>query len=192
MIPKAIPAPNISRRWALRPCPLGETGGYLTARAINATGLTDLVGAWPLFTCQSWQALGAAVAEILAGPVTLVSDPFAPLSQAELSAIFPIGRPLHDHWIIDLTTSAQLSKHHRRKLRQTKVPQIKAGPATPDLAEGWAQLYAHLVENKHIQDARVFSGGARNGGGSLCLSSLQELRLPTPFSHSSKLAGLLE
>jgi hypothetical protein len=130
--------------------------------------------------------LGAAVAEILPGPVTLtlVSDPFAPLSQAELIAIFPICRPLHDHWIIDLTTSAQLSKHHRRKLRQTKVPQIKAGPATPDLAEGWAQLYDHLVENKHIQDARGFSGGARKWGGSLCLSGPQEVRFPTPLFSS--------
>lgn len=139
--------------------PLGQTGGFLTQRPIGTTGLTDLAGAWPLFTCTDWHDLSGAVAAIAPGPVTLtlVSDPLAPLSQAGLAAIFPVLRPLHDHWLIDLTAPAELSRHHIRKLRQTRVPQIKAGPATPDLARGWAALYAHLVEKKHIADARAFS-----------------------------------
>ena len=141
------------------PRAFGATGGWLMSRAIGTSGQTDLAGPWPIFTCTQWQDLGAAVQGLAAGPITLtlVSDPFAPLSRADFAAIFPICRPLHDHWIIDLTGPAQLSAHHRRKLRQTRAPRIVAGPPTADLAEGWARIYAHLVAKKHITDARAFS-----------------------------------
>ncbi len=141
------------------PVAFGRTGGSLIRRPIGATGAHDLAAIWPLFTCANWQALGLAVMELPAGPVslTLVSDPFCDLPYEGLARIFPVCRPLHDHWILDLTAPAQLSKHHRRMLRQTAVPRILAGPATPDLAEGWAEVYAHLIAKKQIEDARAFT-----------------------------------
>lgn len=160
--PAGYASADYVRALGVEPIPLGQTGGFLISRPIGDAGLTDLAGAWPLFTCTDWHELAGAVAAIPSGPVTLtlVSDPLAPLLQADLAAIFPVLRPLHDHWLIDLTIPPQLSHHHIRKLRQTKVPQIKAGPATADLAQGWAELYAHLVEKKHISDARAFSVAA--------------------------------
>jgi hypothetical protein len=144
------------------PLPLGETGGFVTRRAIGATRQTDLSGAWPIFTCQNWSILAKGIAAIAPGPasLTLVSDPFAPLSQTELAAIFPVCRPLHDHWIVNLSAPSRLSKHHRRALRNATDAQITAGPASPDLAEGWAAVYAHLVAKKQIRDSRAFSASA--------------------------------
>ncbi len=142
--------------------PLGQTGGSLITRSISGSNQTDLAGIWPLFTCQNWAGLAADIDALKTDhvTVTLVSDPFAPLSQADLGAIFPICRPLHDHWVIDLLAPPSLSKHHRRELRKVLPPQIVAGPPPSDLAIGWAQLYAHLVSKKNIQDSRAFSAQA--------------------------------
>ena len=157
--PKGYASPDYLASLGQTPLPFGATGGFLAARAIGQSGQSDLKGAWPMFTCGNWQDLAQAVQDLPQGPVTLtlVTDPFSPLSPSQLAAIFPICRPLHDHWIIDLTSPAQLSNHHRRKLRQTHAPRIVAGPPTADLAAGWAQIYAHLVAKKHITDARAFS-----------------------------------
>ena len=157
--PQGYASPAYFAALGQAPITLGRTGGTLVQRTIGGSDLTDLAGVWPLFSCEDWAEFGPAVADLPTGPVTLtlVPSPFCPLTPTELASIFPICRPLHDHWVIALTAPAQLSKHHRRKLRQTRVPTIQAGPASEDLAEGWAQLYAHLIEKKHIQDARAFS-----------------------------------
>ena len=157
--PMGYASPDYLAALGQTPLPFGAIGGFLAARTIGKSGLIDLTGAWPVFTCENWQGLAQAVQDLPEGPVTLtlVTDPFTPLSPSQLAAIFPICRPLHDHWIIDLTSPAQLSNHHRRKLRQTRTPRIVAGPPTADLATGWAQIYAHLVAKKHITDARAFS-----------------------------------
>jgi hypothetical protein len=143
------------------PLPFGATGGHLVQRAIGDTGLTDLAGAYPLFTCPDWSALAQAVADLPQGPVslTLVADPFAS-ETANLDAIFPICRKLHDHWIIDLTQPLTPSKHHRHKLRHARPTRIEGAPADPALGPAWAGLYAHLIAKKSIRDARAFSASS--------------------------------
>lgn len=140
---------------------LGQTGGFVHRRPIAGTGQHDLAGVWPLFCCPDWQALAEVVGGLAPGPVslTLVADPFAALGPAELAAIFPICRPLHAHWVIDLAATLRPSAHHLRKLRAAP-PQIRIGPPWPGLADDWARLYAHLVDRKQIADARAFAPAA--------------------------------
>lgn len=141
---------------------LGQSGGFVHKRPIAGTGRHDLAGAWPLFCCADWQALAEAVGGLAPGPVslTLVADPFAPIGPQELATIFPLCRPLHDHWIIDLAAPPRLSAHHRRKLRRAPAVQVRIGAPWPGLVGDWARLYAHLVDRKEIADARAFSPAA--------------------------------
>lgn len=141
------------------PLPLGGTGGHVVARPVPGTGLHDLAGPYPIFSCTDWTALDAAVQGIASGPVslTLVSDPFAPLGEADLARIFPVCRKIHDHWVIDLNRPLEPSRHHRRMLKTVGPLDIQAGPADPGLGAEWAGLYANLVARKGIRDARAFS-----------------------------------
>ena len=141
-----------------QPIAFGTTGGHLISRPVGPHA--DLSGPYPLFTCQTWSALAEAVATLPEGPVTLtlVADPFAPLGPSALSAIFPICRKLHDHWVIDLAARPELSPHHRRKLAKAAPVRIESGPADPNFGPAWATLYAHLIARKDIRDARAFSG----------------------------------
>ena len=142
-----------------RAVPLGATGGHLCQRPIGETGLTDLAGPYPMLSCADWGALGAAVAGLEAGPVslTLVTDPACPLGEGELSRIFPVCRKLNDHWLIDLTRPLAPSKHHRRKIGRADGIRIEARPVRAGDGAAFATLYAHLVERKGIRDARAFT-----------------------------------
>lgn len=141
-----------------RPLAFGATGGHLLCRAIPGSDRHDLAGPYPLFCCTDWQALAAAVADLPAGPVslTLVTDPFCPLSEAALAAIFPLCRPLHAHHLIPLEAPPAPSRHHRRALRQPCPARIEAGPAGPGLLEPWLGLYAGLAARRGITDLRRF------------------------------------
>lgn len=145
------------RALGAEPVAFGATGGHLIRRPL--AGGHDLAGAYPLFTCADWSALHRAVLDLSPGPVslTLVADPFNPLGEAGLAAIFPICRKLHDHWVIDLAAPHSPSRHHRRKLRTAPPVRIEAGPADPAFGPAWAGLYAHLVDKKSIRDSRAFS-----------------------------------
>jgi hypothetical protein len=146
-----------------RAVPFGATGGHLCLRPIGETGLVDLGGPYPMFSCAEWGALGAGVAGLEPGPgapvsLTLVTDPACPLGEGELAGIFPICRKLHDHWLIELTRPLAPSRHHRRKLRQGAAGvRIEARPVRAGDGAALAGLYAHLVERKGIRDARAFA-----------------------------------
>lgn len=147
---------------------LGETGGWVLERTIPNCDHTDLMGPYPLFSCADWEALGPAVSalkrddsartEPVLGPIslTLVTDPFCPLDEGRLAAIFDICRPLGHHHLIDLTRPIAPSKHHRKKLRRAGPARIEAGPADPGLGPAFAALYAGLAEKKGIRDLRRF------------------------------------
>jgi hypothetical protein len=87
-----------------RAVPLGDTGAFVIEREIAGSAAVDFMGPYPLLSCTDWDALGEALAGLGADAVslTLVTDPFCPLSVGQLAAIFPLCRPLHDHYLIDL------------------------------------------------------------------------------------------
>lgn len=152
--------------------PLGKTGGWVLERAIPGGDHTDLMGPYPVFSCADWAALGPAVAalkeanpagtEPVSGPVslTLVTDPFCPLTPGDLGAIFGLCRPLGQHHLIDLGRPLAPSKHHRKKLRRAGPARIEAGPADPGLGPAFARLYAGLADRKGIRDLRRFDAAS--------------------------------
>jgi hypothetical protein len=138
--------------------PLGKTGGFVIEREIAGSAAVDLMGPYPLFSCTHWDALGEALAGLGADAVslTLVTDPFCPLSAGQLAAIFPLCRPLHDHYLIDLDAPPALSRHHQRKLRGAGAVELRAGPAQASDLDDWARLYEVLIARKSIEDLRKF------------------------------------
>lgn len=142
-----------------RPVPLGDTGGFLIERTIPGTPYRDLMGPYPLFCCGNWDALEPAIATLGAAYVTLtlVTDPFCPLPPERLAGLFPHVRPLHDHYLIDLAAPPVLSRHHRRKLRQSDPAiRIEAAPADAGDLAAWTRLYSVLIARKGITDLRRF------------------------------------
>ncbi len=141
-----------------RAVPMGETGGFVIERQIAGSGAADMMGPYPLFCCTHWNALVEAVARLGADAVslTLVIDPFCPLSAVQLAAIFPLCRPFHDHYLIDLGPPPALSRHHQRKLRKAAAVELRAAPAQESDLDDWARLYEVLVARKKIEDLRKF------------------------------------
>ena len=166
--PSSQPSGYRSQAYALaladvgQPLTFGSTGGFLLERSIPGTQKQDLMGPYPLFCCDDWGVLGAALDAL--GPrhvsVTLVTDPFCPIMAEGLADLFPICRPLHDHFVIDLAAPLTLSRHHRRKLRHAGSLRLASGPAEVSLAADWVRLYEVLVARKNIRDLRGFSAEA--------------------------------
>lgn len=139
--------------------PFGMTGGHVLLRSIPSSDRKDISGPYPIFTCTNWSAVEEALNEPLENAVTLtlVTDPFCPLSEVEISQLFDFHRPFHDHWLIDLGSPIAPSPHHRRNLRQAGRFRIESGPADPTFATSFVKLYGHLAEKKKISDLRAFS-----------------------------------
>jgi hypothetical protein len=142
-----------------RALPLGDTGGFVIEREIAGSNAVDLMGPYPLLSCTHWDALGEALAGFGANAVslTLVTDPFCPLSAGRLAAIFPLCRPLHDHYLIDLEAPPALSRHHQRKLRRVGAVELRAGPAQTSDLDDWVRLYDVLIARNSIEDLRKFN-----------------------------------
>lgn len=138
---------------------LGETGGFVIEREIAGSAAVDLMGPYPFLSCTHWDALGEAVAGLGADAVslTLLTDPFCPLSAGQLAVIFPLRRLLHDHYLIDLDAPPALSRHHQRKLRRARAVELRAGPAQTSDLDDWARLYEVLIARKSIEDLRKYN-----------------------------------
>src|SRR5215471_9050975 len=69
-----------------QPTHLSESGGWLLTRPIGATALSDAIGPYPLFCCANWMALESDLNKLAGGLVTVsvVLDPFAPISRTDL------------------------------------------------------------------------------------------------------------
>lgn len=145
-----------------QPLALGATGGFVLERRIPGTQKRDLMAPYPLFACADWDELEAALEQLGRDHVsiTLVTDPFCPIPAERLAEIFPVCRPLHDHFVIDLAAPLHLSRHHRRKLRQAADLCLASGPAEVSMAADWIRLYEVLVTRKNIRDMRGFGAGS--------------------------------
>ena len=146
-----------------RAVPLGNTGAFVIEREIAGSAAVDLMGPYPLLSCTHWDALGEALVGLgtVAVTLTLVTDPFCSLSAGQLAAIFPLCRPLHDHYLIDLEAPPALSRHHQRKLRKAGKVELRAGSGT---GEGDAVGVAAVV-------AGAAAVGATGCAGSFAVSA---------------------
>jgi len=141
---------------------LPRGGGWLLERHIPRSNLKDAMGCYPLFCCTDWSKFGADIQEIKDRYVTIsvVADPFASLTTADLSQYFQLVRPFKKHFIIDVSGSGDehINRHHRyyakRALKQIQVTVADHPKACLD---AWVRLYAILVERHRLQGIKAFS-----------------------------------
>lgn len=141
---------------------LPASGGWVLEREIGATGDRDAMGCYPLFTCANWPALSSdlhATTDRFVS-LSLVVDPFAPVSEADLRETFDVVLPFKEHFVIDAQRfdDASVSKHHRyyarRSLRALSVSREEQ-PATR--LDDWCRLYGVLVNRHGLRGIKAFS-----------------------------------
>ena len=143
-----------------QPVALERSRGWCLLRAIEGTVYNDAAGPYPFYVCEDWSRLAEDVAALSQETVTLtmVTDPFAAVSEELLSDTNPsLFEAYKEHYVVELGMPT-VSDHHRRNiragLRSTEV-EIEEQPECwlPD----WTRLYDHLILRHSIQGAARFS-----------------------------------
>jgi hypothetical protein len=145
---------------------LPRSGGNLLLRPIPGTPNRDGTGCYPLFCCRDWSALGEDIAELRADlvSVSLVADPFGPLSPAELAQCFPdVARPFKDHYVVDLSLDPAefIAPHHLRNARKgLRTLRVEFVREPVRLLDDWVRLYGSLTERHGLEGIHRFSPAA--------------------------------
>lgn len=147
---------------------LPRSGGWMLERRVE-TGrphaeLLDAMGAYPLFCCSNWSALGGDLAELGARwvSVVLVTDPFAGTRESELEKTFDLVVPFKSHFVADLSlpisdfVSVRRLRQARKALASLEVEVHRGLPVEPTLSECW-NLYADLLRRRGVTGIRAFS-----------------------------------
>ena len=142
---------------------LPRSGGRLLARKIPGAAVNDAMGCYPLFACRDWSQLPIDI-EALAERVvcvSLVTDPFAPMSLAQLQSSFTdVCFPYKEHYVTDLSLSldALIDSHHRRNIRKA-ASNMDVAIACPSetLLHEWQRLYDNLIDRHGIVGIARFS-----------------------------------
>jgi len=150
------------------PVELPQCGGWLLERAIPNSDLKDAIGCYPLFCCADWTKLPADIQKIKDRYVTIsvVPDPFAPITAADLSQYFQLVRPFKKHFVIDISNSIDrhINRHHRYYARKAlKQMQVRLVDDPKAALDGWVRLYQILVERHHLRGIKAFSRTAFAG-----------------------------
>lgn len=144
------------------PVALPASGGWLLRRRIDASGIEDATGPYPLFCCRDWNGLPADLDRLRDAlvSVVLVTDPLADCGIDMLRATFEHVVAFRRHYVIDLDTPFEHSisrshrAHARRALREVEV-EICAEPWR--YLDDWMRLFGILVERHGIRGPRRFS-----------------------------------
>jgi len=144
------------------PVELPQCGGWLLERRIPNSDLYDAMGCYPLFCCTDWTSLGSDIEQLKRRYVTvsLVVDPFAPITAANLAKDFQLVRPFKKHFVIDISESTDryIDRHHRyyakRALKQIQV-RLVDDPKT--CLDDWVRLYQILIDRHHLRGIKAFS-----------------------------------
>ena len=144
------------------PIELRQCHGWLLERPVPNSDLKDAMGCYPLFCCMDWTRLGDDINTLKRRYVTvsLVADPFAPVTIVDLLRCFQLVRPFKKHFVIDVgdSTHPHIDRHHRyyarRALKQMQV-NLLDHPKTH--LDDWVRLYRHLIERHHLRGIKAFS-----------------------------------
>ncbi len=144
------------------PVELPQCGGWLLERRIPNSDLYDAMGCYPFFCCTDWTSLGSDIEQLKRRYVTvsLVVDPFAPITAANLAKDFQLVRPFKKHFVIDISESTDryIDRHHRyyakRALKQIQVRSVD-DPKT--CLDDWVRLYQILIDRHHLRGIKAFS-----------------------------------
>ena len=145
-----------------RPLHLPGCRGWVLERDIAGTGERDAMGCYPLFTCANWEGLFDDLGSLPGRLVSLsmVVDPFTPLSEAELRANFDVTLPFKEHFVADAHTfdEANVSKHHRYYSRRALRALTVARETEPSSRlDHWCRLYSVLVNRHELNGIKAFS-----------------------------------
>lgn len=148
------------------PMPLTQSEGWLLRRRVPNGDGEDAMGCYPLFTCANWHTLDRDLEE--AGErlisVALVTDPFAPLDETQLKALFPdVMRHYKDHFVIDLRKPVEsfISGPRQKRIRKNMAGVSVEYCDTPiQYLDDWCEAYGNLVRRHHVTGLRVFSRAA--------------------------------
>jgi hypothetical protein len=147
------------------PRELPNCGGWLIERAIPGAELRDGMGCYPLFDCHTWTSLDldlSARAEALVS-VTLVTDPFAEVSEPDLRRWFDVVSPYKLHYVTDLQQPVQtlLGRRHSRNVeRALRRVHVTTCPEPLAHLDEWCMLYQELAWRHGITGLRAFSRAA--------------------------------
>lgn len=145
------------------PRELPACGGWILERSVPGTQHLDGMGPYPLFLCRDWARLGEDV-EALAPELvslTLVTDPFAPVSEDQLKGSFDCVTRFKEHLVADLRkpSDERVSKHHRYYAQRAKRAgvEIERHSQPLELLDVWAELYAELSRRLGLSGIKRFS-----------------------------------
>jgi hypothetical protein len=143
--------------------PLERSEGWCVLQPVIGTAFLDATGPYPFFVCRRWESLLDDVAALRAHAIslTLVTDPFAEVTQAMLSRTFTdLCREYKQHYVaaLDRGASQSVGEHHRRniKLGLQKTSVETAEQASAWLPE-WIALYENLIHRHRITGPALFS-----------------------------------
>jgi hypothetical protein len=144
------------------PVELSQCGGWLLERTIPNSDLKDAMGCYPLFCCTDWTRFAADVRDTKDKYVTIsvVADPFASITEANLAQCFQLVRPFKNHFVIDDRGSSDrhISRHHqyyaRRALKEMQVNRVEH---PKEHLLDWLRLYAILIKRHRLKGIKSFS-----------------------------------
>jgi len=142
---------------------LRSCGGALLVRLIPGAAAHDGMGCYPLFSCQDWSVLAddlKPLADRLVC-VSLVTDPLADVTLAQLRTAFPdVCYAYKEHFVTDLAQPLEKTahSHHRRNIRKALAGMevIQLPPSRAMLTE-WQALYENLIRRHQITGIARFS-----------------------------------
>lgn len=145
---------------------LPNCGGWLLETPIPNTNVRDAMGCYPMFACANWHQLAKDLAVLAPDLVSvrLVTDSFAAVDAAQLSAAFPdVCYEYKQHFVCDLARPLEQSvdRHHRRNTRKA-LTAVEVCEATNDshIRGEWCALYDRLIERHGITGLQRFSGNS--------------------------------
>jgi len=147
------------------PRELSNCGGWLVERAIPGSALRDAMGCYPLFDCRDWAGLPldlSALADALVS-VSLVTNPFGDVTEADLRRWFDVVIPFKQHYVTDLQRPAAdvVGRQHGRNVRRAlRHIQVGACPEPLERLDEWCALYDQLTVRHRITGLRAFSRAA--------------------------------
>ena len=144
------------------PVELPQCGGWFLERPIPDSDLKDAMGCYPLFCCTDWSKLPADVQEVKDKYVTIsmVADPFAPITNLDFLRFLQLVRPFKKHFVIDVSDlgDQHINRHHRYYAeRALKKIQVTLADNPKACLDDWLRLYAILVERHRLRGIKAFS-----------------------------------
>jgi len=145
------------------PRELQAAGGWVLERDVAGCNARDAMGCYPMFACARWGSLSRDLDEVGTGWVslTLVTDPFAEVTESELQRIFPFAmRQYKEHFVVELGREPAefVRPHHLQQASKAlKVVGVEHGPPTPRLLREWTALYDGLIARYSIRGLAAFS-----------------------------------